>query len=147
MTREMGFFDKETGEIRWVPVEKLKDYAAERRKNPVAPMIIQDTIDWMKHPGDGRYYDSRSSFEQTSKAMGLVQSDIPKDFDYQRDTMIRDLSKAEIDAIGQDIEQASHRAYHALRDGAQPLTDEQREYAAVVNESFTTATGKAPVVK
>lgn len=147
MSREVGFYDKATGVVKWFSADRLKDYAAERRNNPVAPMIIQDTIDWMKHPGDGRYYDSRSSFEHVSKAMGLAQCSIPDDFNYNRNTMIRDLSKEEVAAIGEDIEQAAHRTYHALRDGAQKMTDDQKDYAAAVNESYTDVTGKTADVK
>lgn len=142
-----GFWDKQLGRVVWVDGERVAAAAAYRRKNPVAPMVIQDTIDKIKHPGDGRIYDSRSAYEQTSKALGLVQVDIPKDFDFNRNTMVRDLSKAEIDAIGQDIEQAVHKAYYDLRDGNQALTDGQRQYAQAVNESFAAATGKTPEVK
>lgn len=142
-----GFWDKEQQRIVWVDGEDVARAAEYRRKNPVAPIVIQDTIDKIKHPGDGRIYESRSAYEQTSKALGLVQVDIPKDFDFNRNTMVRDLSKAEIDAIGQDIEQAAHKAYYDLRDGNQALTDEQQQYAAAVNESFQAATGKAPTVK
>jgi hypothetical protein len=145
MSREVGFYDKETGEVRWVPVEKLKDYAAERRKNPVAPMIIQDTIDWMKHPGDGRFYDSRSAFEQVNKAMGLVQRDIPKDFDFDRDGTTRSLSKEELASIEADIDQATQRTYHGLKNDAINLTEDQRQYAKAVNETLEATIGTAAI--
>lgn len=68
------------------------------------PNIIRDTMDPLKHMGNGRTYDSKSAFRQASKALGLVEigNETPK----PRQTMIdRKSIRADIHTAIQQLEQ------------------------------------------
>lgn len=143
---KIGRWDKERGCMMWVDKEKLLDLIAEHRNNPRAPMVMQDTIDYMKHPGTGMYTDSRSTFESWNKACGLVSADT-KPIDFSKPTAWRELNDKELFEVEQDIDQAFRRAYNDLKWGQQALSENQKAYAADVNKRFEQVTGKKPEVK
>lgn len=52
-------------------VQVSSDYKAPRARPNFG--IIQDTMDRTWHPGDGRFYDSKSAFRRATKALGLEE--------------------------------------------------------------------------
>lgn len=123
----------------WFTAEELEQAASVRRNNPVAPYVIADTMDTLKHPGDGRFYDSKSSFNQTSKALGLVPWEEPKD--WNADGTYRSPDEK---LIEEDINQAIERAYNDIKWDNVQLTDEQQVFAKETNEKIKAVTGKDP---
>lgn len=51
----------------WVPASLFV------RPPSVAPMIIRDTMDPVVNMADGRTYDSKSRFRETTRAHGLIE--------------------------------------------------------------------------
>ena len=39
-----------------------------------APAIHQDTMDPLKHPCDGKFYDSRSQYDRVTRAHGCIEA-------------------------------------------------------------------------
>jgi len=142
----VGRWNKATGKMMYAKKEDILDLVARHRNNPIAPMVMQDTIDWMKHPGTGAYTDSRSTFESWNKVCGLVPADT-KPIDYSKPTAWRDLNDKELSEVEADIDQAFRRAHNDLTWGAMPLTEAQKAAAALVNDKFEQVTGRKPEVK
>lgn len=150
MTREKGYYDEVAGRVVWVPLEEVLEWQARRRNNPVAPMIQVDTMDALKHPGTGVYTDSRSKFDQMSKACGLVVDTSPvKSAEEAALTngTVRELSKEEWKDRDKDVENAFQEAHRDLVWGNQKLNEDQQQYAKQVNEQFEAATGKSSKLK
>lgn len=139
-------WDSRRGKMLWAKKESLLDLRAEDRNNPIAPMIMQDSIDWMKHPGTGKYTDSRSTFESWNKACGLVPAD-NKPINFDKPTAWRELNDKELFEVEKDIDQAFRRAYNDLTWGNQPLSEQAKAFAADVNSKFEQVTGRKPEVK
>ena len=142
-----GFYNKQSGEVEWIDSKLIEDYRIQRRNNPVAPAVIQDTMDKLKHPGTGKYTESKAEFDRMSKETGLVPADFSPNDDFNRNGVSRELNKKEQEQIAADVEQASKRAYIGLRDGSIEVPEHSREYAKHVNESYEAATGKKAVIK
>lgn len=142
-----GYWNKEKKCMEYYSIEDIKRMCAHRRNNPVAPMIIQDTMDVMKHPGTGLFTDSKSAFERMNEASGLVNTGVEPNESWC-DTMNKPtMSKKELQEIEQDIDQAYRRAHRDLVWGNADLSDEARESAKLVNEQYKAKTGLEPVVK
>ena len=141
----VGRWCEERQKIVYYDKGAIDDYRAECRNNPVAPMVVSDTIDWMKHPGTGQYTNSRSTFDQISKACGLVPWEEPSD--WNGNGVCRELNDAELQEIEDDIDQATRRAFNDLKWGQVELSDDQQQYAKEVNSKVEAATGKPSVIK
>ena len=136
MVRETGYF--RDGKVIWVTHDKLQDIRYERLRNPIAPTIMQDTIDPIKHQGDGRIYESRSAFDRTSKALGLVPDwQAPESYDIDGTNI--GLSDADLERLDKDIDQAQRKALNDLKWGNANLTDEQQLVAKETNEVLEAA--------
>lgn len=144
MAREYGFYDKETGTVRWLPYEVVQDHLVKQRQNPKAPYIRCDTMEPLKHQGDGKVYDSKSAFDATSKALGLVEWQPPKDWNTNGTFNPAAIDEKEIAA---DIERAQLEALNDLKWGNIKLTEEQKEGARNFNENYKAVTGKEPIIK
>lgn len=143
MARLYGYYDKERREVVWVPYEQVRDSHFKRLNNPVAPMVMGDTIEATKHHGDGRVYESRSAFNRATKACGLSDGWSPPE-DWNTDgTYVA----PNIREIREDVDQAYDRAINDLEWGATYLTDEQKLYAKEVNEVVAAQIGTAKVEK
>ena len=128
--REIGFYDKESRTFTWVSVEKLKDAAAERRNNPVAPMVKQDTMNALRHPADGRHYDSKSAFDRVTKQHGLVDGwKAPKDWSADCTTIGIDR-----DAVKKDLDQALERTMSEFNTGGVQLSENGKLRAKEIND-------------
>lgn len=147
MARQVGFYDKETRTMRWYTKEELLDYAAERRNNPVAPYVIQDTMDKTKHPGSGKMFDSKQAFDAESERLGLIPRSTPLDLDSTRNTWEIEPPKEAMDALRADIDQAVERSEHMFKYGSMKLSDEGQQRAKEINELYQGQTGKSPVLK
>lgn len=140
--RARGYWCTKRNCMIWYTHDELKDLAIQRARNPIAPYVIQDSMDALKHPGDGRLYDSKSSFDQASKAMGLTAWEPPKNWDSNGTYQEPDEK-----LIEQDMNQAVERAYNDLKWGDTKLDDNQQQAAKEINEKYKAVTGKEPTLK
>jgi len=126
------------GKPVWVDYDKLQDIRFERLRNPKVFTFISDTIDPIKHQGDGRIYESRSAFDRTSKALGLV-SDWQAPESYDTDGTNIGLSAADLERLDKDIEQAQLKALNDLKWGNANLSEEQQLVAKETNQVLEAA--------
>lgn len=150
MARSKGFYDKETGRVIWVPIEKLQDLQIERRNNPVAPSVIGDAMDPLKSP-KGVWCDSKAKWEQQVEKEGFrIRGDEEKAVGHG---FFAPDTKEWLKSVEDDLEQATQRAAAALKDGhhkageSQLIPENRVEHAKHVNELFKSTTGKDPVIK
>lgn len=142
---KIGVYDHEQGRMRWYDKEEVEELHRQRRNNPVAPMIISDTIELMKHPGTGLYTESRTTFERMSRATGLVPAE-NKPIDFTKPTNCRDLNDKELKEVEQDVDQAVRRTWDDLKSGRAELSEEQKAYAKQINETLKSR-GVSPELK
>lgn len=141
MARLYGFYDKEKREVIWVPYDKVREAHFKRINNPVAPMVMGDTIEATKHHGDGRVYESRSAFNRATKACGLSDGwSAPDDWNTNGTYVPPNLQE-----IREDVDQAYDRAVNDLKWGAAELSDSQKEYAKEVNEVLEARLGTSKI--
>lgn len=59
---------------KFVPPSEYYARQPERKTSHLpAPRIITDTMDMTFHPADGRFYDSKAKFRDTTRAHGCVE--------------------------------------------------------------------------
>lgn len=75
--------DKITGEVVCIDISE----SVSAPKEPSAPEIIQDSIDPLLHPCDGRLYESKSEYRRVTKLHGMVElgdrESFPKGNEYE----------------------------------------------------------------
>lgn len=133
MARYKGYWNKDTQEFDWYTAEQIADYRAKVRNNPVAPMIIQDTIPAVRHHAAMVTTESRSQFDALCKATGTAPREAPISF---RDSTAKPLERQHLDEIKQDIDQATRRAANDLRWGQAKLDEDKQHIAASINQSL-----------
>jgi hypothetical protein len=144
MSRTTYVKDEHTGKI--VPIQELSQEGrrlrALKHRRPVRG-VITDTMDALKHPGTGLWYDSKKAFDKASRDTGYSNDwSPPKDGYEATNGVTRPAESPDIQAaIEADVEQAVERAANDLKWGNQYLSPEQKTYAKDVNEKLEAAKG------
>lgn len=72
MARARYVWDREAQEL--VPADEFYARQPARKTSDLpAPRIITDTMEPTFHPADGRFYDSKAKFRDTTRAHGCVE--------------------------------------------------------------------------
>lgn len=74
----------------WMPAVRVS-------RPPVAPAIIRDNMDALRHPATGEMFDSKSQFRRATKDAGCEElgNDVPMGHEYQpADGLKEDIAKA-----------------------------------------------------
>jgi hypothetical protein len=144
MTRQRGFYNKKTGKVVWVDLEKIQDFCIEKRNNPVAPAVIGDAMDPLKTP-NGVWCDSKAIYDRTVESEGYrIQGDNEK---AQGGGWEAETTEKWLNDVEADVEQATHRAINDLRYDAHEFSEDSRAQADDINSKFKAVTGKEPTVK
>jgi hypothetical protein len=141
MTRSVGFYDKETRTVRWVPLEVLKDAAAERRKNPIVPQVVFDSIKPERSNADGRVYTSRAERDAAVARSGFITREEPINF-------TTDCTNKPLDEVAhqKDVNADFDEVRNAWRWGNQKLSEQGHLRAKLINEVYEGATGKPATI-
>lgn len=91
-----------------------------------APAVVQDSMDAIEHPADGRLYDSKSAFRRVTKEHGLEErggeARVAPGTPYRQG-----MSDA-------DYERSAKEAWEMCRSGNAPLNEYEREVCKRINE-------------
>lgn len=63
-------YDHETGEVVEI---RIGDNGGPPLDQPTGPYVISDTMDAMRHPCNGRWYDSKHKFRDETRARGCTE--------------------------------------------------------------------------
>lgn len=91
-----------------------------------APNVIQDSMDALKHHGDGRMYDSKSNFRKTTKRLGFEERG---DAESVADNIPKFKNTSEDDYVA-----ATKQAWAMCESGNAPLNEYEREVCKRIDE-------------
>jgi len=144
--RMRGYWDADNQRFVWYDTAELEEAARRHRDSINAPMIITDSMEPMRSHADGKWYESKSSYEKSVKALGyeISGTKFKPDFDFAgTDGLTKPL---DLKAIENDIGEAQQKAIQALTWNEMQLDPAAQEGARAINEVFQSRTGRSATV-
>lgn len=99
---------------------------AEVKPRVEAPFVQTDSMDLLKHHGNGKYYDSKSGFRRVTKALGYEERGDAES--------VADNKPKMVGMTERDYHESIQKSWAQLKSGTAPLSEFDREVCRRTDE-------------